>query len=245
MSKKALLEINDLLVAFGGFIAIDHVSLSVLHGEIRCIIGPNGAGKTTLLDAICGKTQASQGSIFFAGIRIDNESEFKRTRLGMGRKFQTPSVYDDLTVYQNIQISVPKGQSMLSAIFNQDDQFDDEIQAVAVTTNLENLLTTQAGTLSHGQKQWLEIAMLLVQHPKLLLLDEPVAGMSLKERDQTVDLIQRISATQAIVVIEHDMDFVKKLSGNVTVLHQGAILCEGSIEQVQIDPRVREVYLGD
>lgn len=245
MSKQALLEINDLLVAFGGFIAIDHVSLSVLHGEIRCIIGPNGAGKTTLLDAICGKTQASQGSIFFAGIRINNESEFKRTRLGMGRKFQTPSVYDDLTVYQNIQISVPKGQSMLSAIFNQDDQFDDEIQAVAVTTNLENLLTTQAGTLSHGQKQWLEIAMLLVQHPKLLLLDEPVAGMSLKERDQTVDLIQRISATQAIVVIEHDMDFVKKLSGNVTVLHQGAILCEGSIEQVQIDPRVREVYLGD
>lgn len=245
MSKQALLEINDLLVAFGGFIAIDHVSLSVLHGEIRCIIGPNGAGKTTLLDAICGKTQASQGSIFFAGIRIDNESEFKRTRLGMGRKFQTPSVYDDLTVYQNIQISVPKGQSMLSAIFNQDDQFDDEIQAVAVTTNLENLLTTQAGTLSHGQKQWLEIAMLLVQHPKLLLLDEPVAGMSLKERDQTVDLIQRISATLAIVVIEHDMDFVKKLSGNVTVLHQGAILCEGSIEQVQIDPRVREVYLGD
>ena len=245
MSKQALLEINDLLVAFGGFIAIDHVSLSVLHGEIRCIIGPNGAGKTTLLDAICGKTQASQGSIFFAGIRIDNESEFKRTRLGMGRKFQTPSVYDDLTVYQNIQISVPKGQSMLSAIFNQDDQFDDEIQAVAVTTNLENLLTTQAGTLSHGHKQWLEIAMLLVQHPKLLLLDEPVAGMSLKERDQTVDLIQRISATQAIVVIEHDMDFVKKLSGNVTVLHQGAILCEGSIEQVQIDPRVREVYLGD
>ncbi|MEI6482788.1 MAG: urea ABC transporter ATP-binding protein UrtD [Betaproteobacteria bacterium] len=245
MSKQALLEINDLLVAFGGFIAIDHVSLSVLHGEIRCIIGPNGAGKTTLLDAICGKTQASQGSIFFAGIRIDNESEFKRTRLGMGRKFQTPSVYDDLTVYQNIQISVPKGQSMLSAIFNQDDQFDDEIQAVAVTTNLENLLTTQAGTLSHGQKQWLEIAMLLVQHPKLLLLDEPVAGMSLRERDQTVDLIQRISATQAIVVIEHDMDFVKKLSGNVTVLHQGAILCEGSIEQVQIDPRVREVYLGD
>jgi len=245
MSKQALLEINDLLVAFGGFVAIDHVSLSVLHGEIRCIIGPNGAGKTTLLDAICGKTQASQGSIFFAGIRIDNESEFKRTRLGMGRKFQTPSVYDDLTVYQNIQISVPKGQSMLSAIFNRDDQFDEEIQSVAVTSNLEHLLTTQAGTLSHGQKQWLEIAMLLVQHPKLLLLDEPVAGMSLKERDQTVDLIKRISATQAIVLIEHDMDFVKKLSGNVTVLHQGAILCEGSIEQVQIDPRVREVYLGD
>lgn len=245
MSGKSLLDVHDLVVSFGGFVAIDHVNLTVQQGEIRCIIGPNGAGKTTLLDAICGKTPATQGSIYFQGIRIDLESEFKRTRMGMGRKFQTPSVYDDLTVYQNIQISVPKGQSMLSAIFNKDDQFNQEIMEVAQTTNLGTMLDVQAGTLSHGQKQWLEIAMLLVQHPKLLLLDEPVAGMSLKERDQTVDLIQRISVIQAIVVIEHDMDFVKKLSGNVTVLHQGAILCEGSIEQVQADPRVREVYLGD
>jgi urea transport system ATP-binding protein len=165
--------------------------------------------------------------------------------MGMGRKFQTPSVYDDLTVYQNIQISVPRGQTMLSAIFNSDDQFNQEIIDVAQTTNLVDTLDVPAGTLSHGQKQWLEIAMLLVQHPQLLLLDEPVAGMSLKERDQTVDLIQRISAIQAIVVIEHDMDFVKKLSAKVTVLHQGAILCEGLIEQIQADPRVREVYLGD
>ena len=245
MSGKSLLEVRDLVVSFGGFVAIDHVNLTVQKGEIRCIIGPNGAGKTTLLDAICGKTPATQGSVYFQGIRIDLESEFKRTRMGMGRKFQTPSVYDDLTVYQNIQISVPKGHSMLSVIFNKDDQFNQEIMEVAQTTNLGTMLDVQAGTLSHGQKQWLEIAMLLVQHPKLLLLDEPVAGMSLKERDQTVDLIQRISVIQAIVVIEHDMDFVKKLSGNVTVLHQGAILCEGSIEQVQADPRVREVYLGD
>ena len=137
------------------------------------------------------------------------------------------------------------GKGDVETIFNRDDQFNQEIMEVAQTTNLGTMLDVQAGTLSHGQKQWLEIAMLLVQHPKLLLLDEPVAGMSLKERDQTVDLIQRISVIQAIVVIEHDMDFVKKLSGNVTVLHQGAILCEGSIEQVQADPRVREVYLGD
>lgn len=245
MSGKSLLEVRDLVVSFGGFVAIDHVNLTVQKGEIRCIIGPNGAGKTTLLDAICGKTPATQGSVYFQGIRINLESEFKRTRMGMGRKFQTPSVYEDLTVYQNIQISVPKGQSMLYAIFNRDDQFNQEIMEVAQTTNLGTMLDVQAGTLSHGQKQWLEIAMLLVQHPKLLLLDEPVAGMSLKERDQTVDLIKRISIIQAIVVIEHDMDFVKKLSGNVTVLHQGAILCEGSIEQVQADPRVREVYLGD
>ena len=244
MSKQALLEINDLLVAFGGFVAIDHVSLSVLHGEIRCIIGPNGAGKTTLLDAICGKTQASQGSIFFAGIRIDNESEFKRTRLGMGRKFQTPSVYDDLTVYQNIQISVPKGQSMLSAIFNQDDQFDDEIQAVAVTTNLENLLTTQAGTLSHGQKQWLEIGMLLMQDPELLMLDEPIAGMSVRERELTAELLNRICKGRSMIVIEHDMNFVKQIAHKVTVMHQGKILAEGAMEDVQADPRVIDVYLG-
>lgn len=245
MSNQPLMEVRDLVVSFGGFVAIDYVNLIIQKGEIRCIIGPNGAGKTTLLDAICGKTQANQGSIFFNGQQIDSESEFRRTRMGMGRKFQTPSVYDDLTVYQNIQISVPKGQSMFSAIFNSDDQFNQEIIDVAKTTNLVNTLNVSAGTLSHGQKQWLEIAMLLVQHPQLLLLDEPVAGMSLKERDQTVDLIQRISAIQAIVVIEHDMDFVKKLSAKVTVLHQGAILCEGLIEQIQADPRVREVYLGD
>jgi len=245
MSSQSLMEVRDLVVSFGGFVAIDHVNLTIQKGEIRCIIGPNGAGKTTLLDAICGKTPATQGSVFFKGQRIDSESEFKRTRMGMGRKFQTPSVYDDLTVYQNIQISVPRGQTMLSAIFNSDDQFNQEIIDVAHTTNLVNTLNVPAGTLSHGQKQWLEIAMLLVQHPQLLLLDEPVAGMSLKERDQTVDLIQRISAIQAIVVIEHDMDFVKKLSAKVTVLHQGAILCEGLIDQIQADPRVREVYLGD
>jgi len=245
MSNQSLMEVRDLVVSFVGFVAIDHVNLTIQKGEIRCIIGPNGAGKTTLLDAICGKTPATQGSIFFKGQRIDSESEFKRTRMGMGRKFQTPSVYDDLTVYQNIQISVPRGQTMLSAIFNSDDQFNEEIIEVAKITNLVNSLNVPAGTLSHGQKQWLEIAMLLVQHPQLLLLDEPVAGMSLKERDQTVDLIQRISAIQAIVVIEHDMDFVKKLSAKVTVLHQGAILCEGLIEQIQADPRVREVYLGD
>jgi len=245
MSSQSLMEVRDLVVSFGGFVAIDHVNLTIQKGEIRCIIGPNGAGKTTLLDAICGKTPATQGSVFFKGQRIDSESEFKRTRMGMGRKFQTPSVYDDLTVYQNIQISVPRGQTILSAIFNSDDQFNQEIIDVAHTTNLVNTLNVPAGTLSHGQKQWLEIAMLLVQHPQLLLLDEPVAGMSLKERDQTVDLIQRISAIQAIVVIEHDMDFVKKLSAKVTVLHQGAILCEGLIDQIQADPRVREVYLGD
>ena len=154
MSSQSLLEVRDLLVSFGGFVAIDHVNLLIQQGEIRCIIGPNGAGKTTLLDAICGKTPATQGSIFFKGIRIDVESEFKRTRMGMGRKFQTPSVYDDLTVYQNIQISVPKGQSMLSAIFNSDDQFNQEIIDVAETTNLVNMLDVQAGTLTGRNNGW-------------------------------------------------------------------------------------------
>lgn len=245
MNDSTILEVENLSVRFGGFVAIDGLSLIVQTNEIRCIIGPNGAGKTTFLDVLCGKTQATSGVIRFLGQSIEQENEFIRTRMGMGRKFQTPSVFDDLTVYQNLQLSVPQGQKLLSTIFSQDQQFSDEIYEVAHLTNMSYNLNMQAGILSHGQKQWLEIAMLLVQNPKLLLLDEPVAGMSLKERDQTIELIQRISKKQSIIVIEHDMDFVKKLSAKVTVLHQGSILCEGSIDDIQADLRVKEVYLGE
>lgn len=244
MGEK-LLEVQDLVVKFGGFTAISNVSLSMEIGEIRTVIGPNGAGKTTLLDVLCGKTAPTSGQLFFRGSRINELSEFERTRAGMGRKFQTPSVYEDISVFENIQISVPDGQKILSSIFDKRNQFEQRILEVAEVTNLAAKLSQRAGTLSHGQKQWLEIAMLLVQHPKLLMLDEPVAGMSIKERDQTVDLIKRISSAQAIIVIEHDMDFVKKLSSGVTVLHQGAVLCEGSVEKIQSDARVQEVYLGE
>ena len=241
-----VLTIEKLTVAFDGFNAIESLNLQVEKDELRVIIGPNGAGKTTLLDLICGRTRATSGSIRFKDIEISKEAEHKIVRAGIGRKFQTPSIYENLSVFQNLEVSYPSGRGVFGALaFTCTPQVRERMQAVAEEIGLQDVLAIEAGLLSHGQKQWLEIAMLLVQHPKLLLLDEPVAGMSLKERDQTVDLIQRISATQAIVVIEHDMDFVKKLSGNVTVLHQGAILCEGSIEQVQIDPRVREVYLGD
>lgn len=242
---KKLIEVNDLVVSFGGFTALNRVSLSMTFGEVRTVIGPNGAGKTTLLDAMCGKTQVSDGEILFEGTLINLMSEFERTRLGMGRKFQTPSVYDDLTVFENMQISVLGGQRVFSSIFDSHLKFQDQIESVAALTDLSSRLRQRAGTLSHGQKQWLEIAMLLIQRPKLLMLDEPVAGMSIRERDQTVELIKRISSDQAIIVIEHDMDFVKKLASDVTVLHQGAVLCEGSVEQVQADERVREVYLGD
>lgn len=244
MGEK-LLEVQDLVVKFGGFTAISNVSLSMEIGEIRTVIGPNGAGKTTLLDVLCGKTSPTSGELFFSGIRINDLSEFERTRAGMGRKFQTPSVYEDISVFENIQISVPDGQKIIASIFDKRNQFEERILEVAEVTNLATKLTQRAGTLSHGQKQWLEIAMLLVQHPKLLMLDEPVAGMSIKERDQTVDLIKRISSAQAIIVIEHDMDFVKKLSSGVTVLHQGSVLCEGAVEKIQSDARVQEVYLGE
>ena len=245
-AKEFVLYVEDLTVSFDGFKAIDSLNLYVDKNELRVIIGPNGAGKTTLLDLICGKTKASHGSIQFKDQELTKKSEHAIVRSGVGRKFQTPSIYENLSVFQNLEVSFPQGRSVLGALgFKCTDEVKARVQVVAEEIGLSDKLETEAGLLSHGQKQWLEIAMLLVQHPKLLLLDEPVAGMSLKERDQTVDLIQRISVIQAIVVIEHDMDFVKKLSGNVTVLHQGAILCEGSIEQVQADPRVREVYLGD
>lgn len=244
MAANALLDVRNLTVKFGGFTALSDVSLRIEPGEVRVIIGPNGAGKTTLLDVLCGKTRATSGSIEFEGVDLARVSEYQITRLGIGRKFQTPSVYEDLTVYQNLEISVLEGQSLRSSIFGDPSEFDERIIAVSRVTEIESLLNQRAGILSHGQKQWLEIGMLLVQHPKLILLDEPVAGMSLKERDRTVELIQRIAERQAIVVIEHDMDFVRKLARKVTVLHQGAVLCEGNVETVQSDARVQEVYLG-
>jgi urea transport system ATP-binding protein len=236
--------VEALNVKFGGFSALTDVSLSLMPGDVRVIIGPNGAGKTTLLDVLCGKTRATSGSIIFDGVNLAQVSEYQITRLGVGRKFQTPSVYEDLTVYQNLEISILEGQALRASIFGAPRQFDDRILEVARTTELAPLLGQRAATLSHGQKQWLEIGMLLVQRPKLILLDEPVAGMSLKERDRTVELLRQIAEQQAIVVIEHDMDFVRKLSSYVTVLHQGSILCEGTVETLQADPRVQEVYLG-
>ena len=239
------LAVEDLTVSFDGFKAIDALTLYVDKNELRVIIGPNGAGKTTLLDLICGKTKAQSGSIKFKNTELTKMAEFQRVRLGIGRKFQTPSIYENLSVFQNLEVSFPKGRSVLGALtFKCDDEVKSRVRAVAEDIHLLEKLDTEAGLLSHGQKQWLEIGMLLMQDPELLLLDEPIAGMSARERELTAELLQRISSNRSVIVIEHDMDFVKQIAHKVTVMHQGKILAEGSMDKVQNDPKVIDVYLG-
>ncbi len=239
------LAVEDLTVSFDGFKAIDTLTLYVDKNELRVIIGPNGAGKTTLLDLICGKTKAESGSIKFKNTELTQMAEFQRVRLGIGRKFQTPSIYENLSVFQNLEVSFPKGRSVLGALtFKCDDEVKTRVRAVAEDIHLPDKLDTEAGLLSHGQKQWLEIGMLLMQDPELLLLDEPIAGMSARERELTAELLQRISQNRSVIVIEHDMDFVKQIAHKVTVMHQGKILAEGSMDKIQNDPKVIDVYLG-
>jgi len=239
------LAIEDLTVSFDGFKAIDALTLYIDKNELRVIIGPNGAGKTTLLDLICGKTPASAGSIKFKNQEITRIAEHKRVRLGIGRKFQTPSIYENLSVFQNLEMSFPAGRSVWGALaFSCTDDIHARIDAVAKDIGLTERLYTEAGLLSHGQKQWLEIGMLLMQEPELLMLDEPIAGMSARERDLTAELLQRICRNRAVIVIEHDMEFVKKIAHKVTVMHQGKILAEGPMDKVQADPKVIDVYLG-
>ncbi len=239
------LAVEDLTVSFDGFKAIDNLTLYVDRNELRVIIGPNGAGKTTLLDLICGKTQASGGSIKFNNTELTRMAEHRRVRLGIGRKFQTPSIYENLSVFQNLEVSYPSGRSVLGALaFRCDATVRDRIESVAAEIGLSERLKDEAGLLSHGQKQWLEIGMLLMQEPQLLMLDEPIAGMSARERELTAELLQRICRNRAVIVIEHDMEFVKRIAHKVTVMHQGKILAEGPMEKVQADPKVIDVYLG-
>ncbi len=239
------LAIEDLTVSFDGFKAIDTLTLYIDKNELRVIIGPNGAGKTTLLDLICGKTKAGSGSIKFKNTELTKMAEFKRVRLGIGRKFQTPSIYENLSVFQNLEVSFPKGRSVMGALaFKCTDEVKARVQVVAEDIFLSDRLDLEAGLLSHGQKQWLEIGMLLMQEPELLLLDEPIAGMSARERELTADLLKRICKNRAVIVIEHDMDFVKRIAHKVTVMHQGKILAEGPMDKVQANPAVIDVYLG-
>jgi urea transport system ATP-binding protein len=240
-----VLAVEDLTVSFDGFKAIDNLTLYVDRGELRVIIGPNGAGKTTLLDLICGKTRASGGSIKFKNQEMSKLPEHQIVRRGIGRKFQTPSIYENLSVYMNLEVSYPKGRGVFGALaFKVTPEIASRVADVAQEIGLAELLHTDAGLLSHGQKQWLEIGMLLMQDPELLLLDEPIAGMSVRERELTAELLQRISKNRSVIVIEHDMDFVKRIAHKVTVMHQGKILAEGPMEKVQADPKVIDVYLG-
>lgn len=240
-----VLAIEDLTVSFDGFKAVDALTLYVDKNELRVVIGPNGAGKTTVLDLICGKTRSTSGSIKFNNKELTKLSEHEIVRAGVGRKFQTPSIYENLSVYQNLEVSYPRGRNVWGSLtFKRTDEVVAQVHKIAREIMLEEFLEMEAALLSHGQKQWLEIGMLLMQEPELLMLDEPVAGMSAKERDQTADLLNRICQNRSVMVIEHDMEFVKKIAHKVTVLHQGRILAEGTMEQVQADERVIEVYLG-
>ncbi|UTW47495.1 urea ABC transporter ATP-binding protein UrtD [Bacterioplanoides sp. SCSIO 12839] len=244
-SKDFVLSVEGLTVSFDGFKAVNDLSLYVEEQEIRVIIGPNGAGKTTVLDLICGRTKATDGSIRFKGKELTKLNEHQIVHAGVGRKFQNPSIYEDLTVFENLELSYPKGRNVWGALtFRRDQQVMDKVQEIADMIFLGDQLDSPADLLSHGQKQWLEIGMLLIQDPELLMLDEPVAGMSVAERKQTADLLQRITKDRSVLVIEHDMQFVADIADRVTVLHQGKVLSEGSMERVQNDPKVIEVYLG-
>ncbi|MHB1236260.1 MAG: urea ABC transporter ATP-binding protein UrtD [Gallionella sp.] len=245
MSNELVLAVEDLTVSFDGFKAVDGLNLYVEKNELRVMIGPNGAGKTTVLDLICGKTKATSGSIKFNGIELTKLPEYKIVQAGVGRKFQTPSIYENLSVLENLEISFPRGRSVFgSLMFKRTQDVTDRIVEIVETIFLFEQLNVQAGLLSHGQKQWLEIGMLLIQNPELMLLDEPVAGMSVSEREKTAELLNKISQGRSVIVIEHDMEFVKRIAHKVTVLHQGKVLAEGNMEKVQNDPKVIEVYLG-
>ena len=239
------LSIEDLTVSFDGFKAVDSLNLYLDKNELHVVIGPNGAGKTTVLDLICGKTKASSGSIKFLNQELTNLSEHAIVRAGVGRKFQTPSIYENLSVFENLEVSYPQGRGVFGSLFfKRSDTVKDKILEIAREIMLDDMLDTEAALLSHGQKQWLEIGMLLIQDPQLLMLDEPVAGMSVKEREQTAELLNKISQGRSVLVIEHDMEFVARIAHKVTVLHQGKILAVGDMETVQKDPKVIEVYLG-
>lgn len=240
-----LLAVESLTVSFDGFKAVNDLTFYVDEHEIRVIIGPNGAGKTTVLDLICGRTKATEGSIKFRNREMTTLREHEIVKAGIGRKFQTPSIYGDLTVFENLEISFPRGRSVWGALaFKRDAEVISKVNEVAQMIFLSNQLDKQAELLSHGQKQWLEIGMLLMQDPELLMLDEPVAGMSVGERQQTAELLRRIIKDRSVIVIEHDMQFVAQIADKVTVLHQGKIIAEGSAEKVKADPKVIEVYLG-
>ncbi|WP_370980633.1 urea ABC transporter ATP-binding protein UrtD [Agaribacterium sp. ZY112] len=239
------LAIENLTVSFDGFKAVDDLTLYIDKNELHVVIGPNGAGKTTVLDLICGKTKASSGSIKFLNKELTKKSEHEIVRSGVGRKFQTPSIYENLSVFENLEVSYPQGRTVMGSLFfTRGVDVVQKIRQIAKEISLEESLNAQAGLLSHGQKQWLEIGMLLIQDPELLMLDEPVAGMSVKERELTANLLNKISKGRSVLVIEHDMEFVEKIADKVTVLHQGKILASGDMDKVQKDPNVVEVYLG-
>lgn len=241
-----IIYLENITVSFSGFKALNDVTFFMDKGELRFVIGPNGAGKTTLLDIICRKTKQTSGRVFFDGDReISKETIPEVARLGISRKFQAPSVFSKLSVWQNMELAYPKNREVFSSLaHNLAPHEDEEIAEILQLIGLADRIDHQAATLSHGQKQWLEIGMTLLQKPQLLLVDEPVAGMTAAERIRTGEILTDIAKTCSVLVVEHDMNFVKTFSQKVTVLHEGRVLCEGDFNTVSNDPKVIEVYLG-
>jgi urea transport system ATP-binding protein len=240
-----ILEIEDVTVSFDGFKAIKNLNFSMDEGELRVIIGPNGAGKTTFLDVITGKTRPTSGRVRFKGKDIRSLPEFKIARFGVGRKFQTPRVYLNLSPSENLEIACNRNKNVLPTLFSKPSVVERRtVKTLLGTIGLAAKADIKAAFLSHGEKQWLEIGMLVAQAPDLLLVDEPVAGLTDEETELTGELLISLAEKHSIIVIEHDMEFVRQIARKVTVLHEGTVLCEGSIDEVKNDPRVIEVYLG-
>lgn len=244
---SALLEVSGVSVSFDGFKAINNLSFSIGPTELRAVIGPNGAGKTTFMDIVTGKTRPDEGRVLFGdnSASLLRMSESQIAQAGVGRKFQRPTVFEDQSVFDNLLVSLRKDRGPFAVLFYRQTEADRKrVLELAEEVGLAAQLERKAGELSHGQKQWLEIGMLLAQDPKLLLVDEPAAGMTPAERQHTTDLLKEAAKSRAVVVVEHDMEFVRRLECRVTVLHEGSVLAEGSIDHVTADKQVIEVYLG-
>ncbi|WP_028672217.1 urea ABC transporter ATP-binding protein UrtD [Saccharospirillum impatiens] len=247
VDKNVILYIEDLNLSFDGFKALNNLNLYINDGELRCLIGANGAGKTTLMDVITGKTQCDSGTAYFGQtINLLNYSEADIAELGIGRKFQKPTVFEAQTVFDNLELALKSNKRLLPTLLARLSPSEiDRIDDVLATIGLTDMRFQQAGALSHGQKQWLEIGMLLVSEPRLLLIDEPVAGMTAEETERTAELLTSLAGKHTVVVVEHDMEFVRSIARTVTVLHQGSVLAEGSMDEIQSNPNVIQVYLGE
>ncbi len=245
-ANDTMLYLDSVSVSFDGFKALDRLSFEVQAGELRAIIGPNGAGKTTMMDVVTGKTRPDSGQVKFKyGIDLTRLDETHIANLGIGRKFQIPTVFETHTVFDNLELALKGDRSVMESIFFRlSGEKRDRIAEVLDTIGLAEVVDQEAEALSHGQKQWLEIGMLLMQEPELLLVDEPAAGMTDAETAHTAEMLKKIAGKHSVVVVEHDMEFVRSLECRVTVLHEGSVLAEGSLEHVQSDPDVIEVYLG-
>ncbi len=244
-SANDILRVKNVTVQFSGFKALNDLTFSIKPGELRVVIGPNGAGKTTLLDVITGKVRPTVGQVIFQGRTISRLSEQAIALLGVGRKFQTPNVFKSLTVLENLQLSVKTHRNVLASLVGRASSTRDRVEEILETIGLQAKAHRIAGILAHGEKQWLELGMVMAQAPALLLIDEPVAGMTPRESERTGELLMAMARKHTLLVIEHDMTFVRQIAHTVTVLDEGSILCQGTVDEVQKDPRVIEVYLGE